>query len=86
MSIDTDAEMRQLNTRIPQVLDDEIDTAWKARGFASKSEFVRHALRAALGPVELSEETRAILKETEDELERGETVSHEELKRELGLD
>lgn len=86
MSADTDSEMRQLNTRIPKVLDEEIDDTWKARGFASKSEFVRQALRAAIGPVELSEETRAILKETEGELERGETVSHEDLKRELGLE
>lgn len=86
MSADTDAEMRQLNTRIPKVLDEEIDNTWKARGFASKSEFVRHALRVAIGPVELSEETRAILKETESELERGETVSHEDLKRELDLE
>ncbi|MFB6362082.1 MAG: ribbon-helix-helix domain-containing protein [Halobacteriales archaeon] len=86
MSVDTDPEMRQLNTRIPVVLDDEIETAWQSRGFASKSEFVRHALRAAIGPVELTEETRAILKETEGELERGETVSHEDLKTELGLE
>ena len=57
-----------------------------SRGFSSKSEFVRHALRAAVGPIELSEETRAILAETEGELERGETVAHEGLKRELGLE
>ncbi|MDZ7701648.1 MAG: ribbon-helix-helix domain-containing protein [Halobacteriales archaeon] len=41
MSADTDSEMRQLNTRIPKVLDEEIDDTWQARGFASKSEFVR---------------------------------------------
>jgi Arc/MetJ-type ribon-helix-helix transcriptional regulator len=86
MSADTDSEMRQLNTRIPTVLDEEIDNTWQVRGFASKSEFVRHALRAAVGPVELSEETRAILKETEGELERGETIAHGDLKRELDLE
>lgn len=74
MSVDTDGEMRQLNTRIPAVLDEEIENTWKARGFASKSEFVRHALRAAIGHVELSEETRAILKETEGELDRNEII------------
>lgn len=84
MSADTDIEMRQLNVRIPRVLDEEIDDTWSARGFASKSEFVRHALRAAVGPVELSEETRAILEETAGELERGETVAHDDLKDELG--
>jgi Arc/MetJ-type ribon-helix-helix transcriptional regulator len=83
MSADTDSEMRQLNTRIPALLDEEVNETWASRGFASKSEFVRHALRAAVGPVELSEETRAIIKETEGELDRGETVSHEELKQEL---
>lgn len=57
---------------------------WRGRGFARKSEFVRHALRAAVGPVELSEETRAILEETEGGLERGETVAHEQLKDEFG--
>ena len=86
MSTDTDAEMRQLNTRIPRVLDEEIDNTWKTRGFASKSEFVRHALRVAVGPVELSEVTRAILEETEGELVGGETISNEDLRRELGLD
>ncbi len=85
MNADTDSGMRQLNTRIPGVLDEEIDITWKARGFASKSEFVRHALRVAVGPIELSEETRGILKETAGELERGETVSHEDLKRERNL-
>lgn len=83
MSADTDAEMRQLNIRIPEVLNEEIDDIWRRRGFASKSEFVRHALRAAVGPVELSEETLAIIEETEEELERGETISHDELQNEL---
>lgn len=86
MSADADSERRQLNTRIPRVLDEEIDHTWRARGFASRSEFVRHALRVAIGPVELSEETRAILKETDGELDRGETLAHEDLKRELDLD
>lgn len=86
MSADTDTEMQQFNIRIPTVLAEEIDDTWRRRGFASKSEFVRHALRAAVGPVELSEETRAILEETEGELNRGETISHDDLKRELGED
>lgn len=34
---------------------------------------------------ELSEETKRALEESEGELERGETISHEELKRELGI-
>lgn len=34
-------------------------------GFASKSEFVRHALWASVGPIEFFKETRAILKETQ---------------------
>jgi Arc/MetJ-type ribon-helix-helix transcriptional regulator len=83
MAADTDSDMRQLNTRIPALLDEEINETWESRGFASKSEFVRHALRAAVGPVELSEETRAIIKENEGELDRGETVNHEDLKMEL---
>lgn len=77
MSLDADGEMRQLDDHIPAVLDEEIDDTWEARGFASKSEFVRHALRAAVGPVSLSEETLAILREIEGKLERGEIVAHE---------
>lgn len=83
MNADTDTEMRQRNIRIPEILDDEIDDTWRRRGFASKSEFVRHALRTAVGPAELSVETLAIIEETEWELERGETISHDELQNEL---
>lgn len=43
--------MAQLNVRIPAVLAEEIDDTWEARGFPSKTEFVRQALRAAVGPV-----------------------------------
>ncbi|HKJ58679.1 MAG TPA: hypothetical protein VKA37_05585 [Halobacteriales archaeon] len=40
----------------------------------------------ATGELEMSEETIADLEATEGELERGETVSHADLKRKLGIE
>ena len=39
-----------------------------------------------LDPDELTEEEEAAFERARGELERGETISHEDLKRELGLD
>lgn len=63
-------------------LDEAID-GFHGAGEPPTDEELREAGIRATGPVELSEETRAIIEETEGELERGETISHADLKNEL---
>lgn len=85
MSADTKNEdTTTLNVRIPESLLNDIDRVVEERGFVSRSEFVRHQLRAGIDPaVRLSEETLAALAESEDDPEQADTISHEQLKAEL---
>lgn len=89
MSTDTDAgddRMKKINVRVPESLLARIDEEWERRGYASKSEAIRDALRDWVNPpVELSEETLADLEESREQAERGETVSAEEARERLGL-
>lgn len=88
----TDAEggdnrMEKINVRVPASLLAEIDEEWKRRGYASKSEAIRDALRDWVNPpAELSEETLDDLEESREQRERGETVSSEDARERLGLD
>jgi Arc/MetJ-type ribon-helix-helix transcriptional regulator len=90
MSADTDAgddRMEKINVRVPEALLAEIDEAWQRRGYSSKSEAIRDALRSWVSPpVELSEETLDDLEESRAQAERGETVSADEARERLGLD
>lgn len=83
MSTDTNRsseEMEKINVRVPQTLLAQIDEAWGERGYTSKSEFIRDALRDAVNPsVTLSEEALTHLSESREQRERGETVDHDEL-------
>ncbi|MCF2207143.1 ribbon-helix-helix domain-containing protein, partial [Halobacterium salinarum] len=51
MSTDSDAggdgEMEKINVRVPQSLLAQVDDVWEERGYATKSEFIRDALRDA---------------------------------------
>jgi len=90
MSADTDAgddRMEKINVRVPEPLLAEIDDAWQRRGYSSKSEAIRDALRSWVSPpVELSEATLDDLEESRAQAERGETVSADEARERLGLD
>jgi Arc/MetJ-type ribon-helix-helix transcriptional regulator len=90
MSTDTntgDDRMEKINVRVPESLLSRIDEEWERRGYSSKSEAIRDALRDwANPPVQLSEETLADLEESRKQAERGETVSAEEARERLGLD
>lgn len=79
--------MEKINVRVPQSLLARIDDAWEVRGYASKSEFIRDALRDAVNPpTQLSDEALQHLAESREQRERGETVSQEEVKDRLGID
>ncbi|MDZ7747319.1 MAG: ribbon-helix-helix domain-containing protein [Halobacteriales archaeon] len=90
MSADTntgDNRMEKINVRVPETLLQRIDDEWEERGYSSKSEAIRDALRDWVNPpVTLSEETLDDLEESRTEAERGETVSAEAARERLGLD
>ena len=90
MSTDANAgddRMEKINVRVPKSLLDRIDEEWERRGYASKSEAIRDALRDWVDPsVTLSEETLSDLAESREQAERDETVSAEEARERLGLD
>ena len=78
--------MEKINVRVPESLLERIDEEWERRGYSSKSEAIRDALRNWLNPpARLSEETLDDLEESREQAERGETVSAEEARERLGL-
>ena len=79
--------MEKINVRVPQALLAEIDEVWEARGYSSKSEFIRDALRDAVRPsTQLSDEALQHLIESREQRDRGETVSQDDVKDRLGID
>jgi len=90
MSADTDSgddRMEKINVRVPEPLLEQIEAEWERRGYSSKSEAIRDALRDWVNPpVTLSEETLDELEESREQADRGETVSAEEARERLGLD
>lgn len=90
MSADTDSgdgRMEKINVRVPSALLEQIDEVWEARGYSSKSEFIRDALRDAVNPsVHLSDAVLQQLAESRQQRQRGETVSQDDVRGRLGLD
>lgn len=90
MSTDTgsgDGRMRKINVRVPESLLEQIDDEWERRGYSSKSEAIRDALRDWVSPpTTLSEETLDDLETSREQADRGETVSADELRERLNLD
>jgi PHD/YefM family antitoxin component YafN of YafNO toxin-antitoxin module len=83
----TDGEMEKINVRVPKSLLAEVDEVWEERGYASKSEFVRDALRDAVEPpTQLSEEALEHLAESREQRDDGETVSQDDVKDRLDID
>ena len=90
MSTDTDPgddRMEKINVRVPESLMTQIDEEWERRGYSSKSEAIRDALRDWVNPLAaLSEDTLEDLEQSREQAERGETVTAEEARERLGLD
>jgi len=90
MSTDTDPgddRMEKINVRVPESLMTQIDEEWERRGYSSKSEAIRDALRDWVNPPAiLSENTLEDLEESREQAENGETVTAEEARERLGLD
>lgn len=90
MSTDTDPgddRMEKINVRVPESLMTQINEEWERRGYSSKSEAIRDALRDWVNPpATLSENTLEDLEESREQAENGETVTAEEARERLGLD
>ena len=90
MSTDTntgDDRMEKINVRVPESLLKQIDEEWERRGYTSKSEAIRDALRGWVNPpITLSEETLADLEESRQQRERGETHSLDDVAEKYGVD
>lgn len=90
MSTDANAgddRMEKINVRVPESLLQRIDEEWERRGYSSKSEAIRDALRDWVNPpVMLSEETLAELEKSREQRERDETRPLDEVAEKYDVD
>ncbi|MGQ4556594.1 ribbon-helix-helix protein, CopG family [Halobellus sp. GM3] len=91
MSTDTNApengQMVKIDARVPASVLEAIDEEYERRGYASRSEAIRDALRDWLNPsVTLSEETLDVLETSREQRERGETRSLDDVAEKYDVD
>jgi Arc/MetJ-type ribon-helix-helix transcriptional regulator len=92
MSTDTDGpggedRMEKIDVRVPAALLEAIDEEYSHRGYSSRSEAIRDALRDWVNPaVELSDEILADLEESRKQVDRGETVPLEDVMDKYGVE
>lgn len=92
MSTDADGprdgeRMEKINVRVPAAMLEEINDEYERRGYTSRSEAIRDALRDWIEPsVQLSEETLDDLAESRRQAEHGDTHGADEVRDRLGLD
>lgn len=78
--------MEKIDVRVPAAVLETVDEEYARRGYASRSEAIRDAIRDWLNPSpELSEEILADLEESRKQRERGETVSAADARKRLNL-
>lgn len=77
----------KIDVRVPTRLVEQIDEEYAERGYTSRSEAIRDALRAWVDPpVRLSEEILEDLAVSRQQRERGETRSLDEVAEKYGVD
>lgn len=91
MSADIDGsgggETTKIDVRVPTSLLDSIDEAYERRGYTSRSEAVRDALRDWVDPpTQLSEDVLEDLAKSREQRERGVTRSLDEVAEKYGVD
>ena len=84
MSKAEDPEIDRIILRISRPFLDVVDEAWRERGFNSRSEFIRYALRDAVNHPEGAGLWRD-LAISEAQFAEGEGLSSEEIKAKYGL-
>lgn len=86
----TDNQERDTETftvRVPVELAEDIEEVWEDRGYASRSEFIRDALRNAVNPpITLSEDVLEDIAVSRRQAERGETLTPDEVWERLDLE
>lgn len=79
--------MTKLDVRVPQDLVERIDDEFERRGYTSRSEAIRDALRAWIDPpVRLSDEMLEALATSRRQVEQGETTPLDEVADRYGVD
>jgi Arc/MetJ-type ribon-helix-helix transcriptional regulator len=81
--------MGSITVKVPDDLEADLEEyAVESGQFMNQSELVRTALRRYFEdhPLRLSEWSRREIEISERQIENGETVSHDEVKRRLGMD
>ncbi|CCQ34313.1 transcriptional regulator CopG family protein [Halorhabdus tiamatea SARL4B] len=82
---DPDPEIDRINLRISRSFLDVVDESWRERGFNSRSEFIRYALRDAVN----NPEGAGFWKDlaiSEADLTDGDVISSEEMRATYGHD
>lgn len=70
----------KINLRLSEQLLADVDDIWEERGYNSRSEYIRQAIRDSVHVSELSARTLESLLVSERQRERGETVSSDEIR------
>jgi Arc/MetJ-type ribon-helix-helix transcriptional regulator len=92
MSTDADRDgggdrMEKIDVRVPGELLERIDAEYAERGYASRSEAIRDALRSWVDPpTRLSEDVLDDLEASREQREHGDTESADAVRERLGLD
>jgi metal-responsive CopG/Arc/MetJ family transcriptional regulator len=76
-------ETENINIRITTQLLDDLDDSWEERGYNSRSEFIRQAIRDAVHQTQLSPSTLEALLESSHQARRGEFVTSDEVREEF---
>jgi Arc/MetJ-type ribon-helix-helix transcriptional regulator len=80
---DPDPEIDRINLRISRSFLEVVDEAWRERGFNSRSEFIRYAMREAVNHSEGAGFWKD-LAISEAELTEGESIPSDEMKEKYG--
>jgi Arc/MetJ-type ribon-helix-helix transcriptional regulator len=78
---DTDTE--NINVRLTPELLEALDETWEDRGYNSRSEFIRQAIRESVNQTQLSPAALEALLESSQQAREGEFVSSEEIREEF---
>lgn len=81
---DSGMDTTKVNVRLSEQLLADADETWQERGYNSRSEFIRQAIRASVHASRLSSRTLESLLVSEQQRERGETISSAEMRERYG--
>jgi metal-responsive CopG/Arc/MetJ family transcriptional regulator len=79
----TGVETEKINLRVNTDLLADVDETWQQRGYNSRSEFIRQALRDAVHEPELSEPALQGLLVSAEQAKKGEFVDSDEIREEF---